>query len=160
MTEPHAAVRPAEDRDSTEIARIILELGYFSSLTEGESEAETAGRVRRQLALCRADGSHTVLVAEVEGEMRGYISVHWMPDLWGFTDGYISELFVRESARGGGLGGVLLEAVEREGRRRGVNRLMLFNRKGRDSYQRGFYQKHGWTEREDVAFMMKMLDAG
>lgn len=159
MSSQPVRIRPAEDRDCAELASIIRELGYFSSLIESESEAETASRVSRQLGLCQVDHSHTVLVAEVDGAAHGYISAHWMPDLWGYTDGYISELFVRESARGTGLGGALLEAVEREGRRRGANRLLLFNRKIRESYQRGFYQKHGWSEREDVAFMMKMLDS-
>lgn len=51
-------------------------------------------------------------------------------------------------------GRALLAAVAAEGTRRGATRLMLFNRKMRESYQRGFYPKAGWYERDDVAFFM------
>jgi hypothetical protein len=37
---------------------------------------------------------------------------------------------------------------------------MLFNRRERESFQRGFYPKQGWTEREDVGFFTLDLDEG
>ncbi len=99
-----------------------------------------------------------MLVAEgVDGEIVGYAAVHWFPNLMKGGDGYISELFLREAARGQGIGGKLLDAIEREAERRGINRLMLFNRRERASYQRGFYPKHGFEERTDVAFLTRDL---
>jgi GNAT superfamily N-acetyltransferase len=116
-------------------------------------------RVAEQLARCAADDSHTVLVAQSPvGEVVGYVAVHWFPNLMKGGDGYISELFLRTAVRGQGTGGMLLAAVEREARRRGFNRLMLFNRTARESYQRDFYPKHGWDERTDVAFFTRMLE--
>ncbi len=53
---------------------------------------------------------------------------------------------------------MLLDAIEREAQQRGINRLMLFNRRERESYLRGFYPKHSFEERSDVAFFMKSLD--
>lgn len=149
-------VRAAAVGDAPELAGVLRELGFFRDVGEDLPD-RTAALTARQLGMCQADDSHTVLVAELPGGVAGYLSVHWMPTLWGGLDGYVSELFVREDARGRGVGGALLDRIEAEGRRRGASRLMLFNRKVRDSYQRGFYQKRGWTEREDVAFFMKSL---
>lgn len=43
---------------------------------------------------------------------------------------------------------------------RGCERLMLFNRKMRESYQRCFYQGRGWVERDDTALLMYYLNEG
>jgi hypothetical protein len=32
---------------------------------------------------------------------------------------------------------------------------MLLNRRVRESYRRGFYARHGWDEREDMAVFMR-----
>jgi GNAT superfamily N-acetyltransferase len=68
-----------------------------------------------------------------------------------YSEGYVSELFVAESARGAGLGTKLLEAVKDLAIGRGCSRLMLVNRKTRESYKRGFYRKLGWEERQEFA---------
>ncbi len=150
-------VRPAHSDDAAGIAAVLRDVGWFAHIN-GESESETAARVVEQLARCAADASHTVLVAQdASGQIVGYAAVHWFPNLMKGGDGYISELFLREAARGQGIGGELLAAIEREARRRGINRLMLFNRKERSSYQRGFYPKHGFDERTDVAFFTRDL---
>ena len=65
----------------------------------------------------------------------------------------------RPEARGNGAGTALLEAAKRLGTERGCLRLTLFNRKERESYQRGFYPKHGWVERDDAALFMYFLHA-
>ncbi len=43
------------------------------------------------------------------------------------------------------------EAIQAEAQKRGCSRLMLFNLRKRESYQRHFYPKHGWEERADAA---------
>jgi len=118
-----------------------------------ESPAETERRLAEHLRLCLSDESHTVLVTESpEGAILGYVAVHWLPYLMlAGPEGYVSELFVSESARGAGLGTKLLEAVKDMAISRGCSRLMLVNRKTRESYQRGFYRKLGWEEREEFA---------
>jgi GNAT superfamily N-acetyltransferase len=100
-----------------------------------------------------------VYVARAAGKaVLGYVSVHWLPYLIHTgPDGYISELFIRDSARGQGIGARLLETVEAEGIRRGSRRLMLLNMRQRESYQRGFYAKHGWEERLQAATFVKIL---
>jgi GNAT superfamily N-acetyltransferase len=110
-----------------------------------ESTAETEMRITEHLRTCLADDSHSVLVAEgAKGAVLGYVAVHWLPYLMlAGPEGYVSELFVAESARGAGLGTKLLEAVKDMAIGRGCSRLMLVNRKMRESYRRGFYTEAG-----------------
>jgi ribosomal protein S18 acetylase RimI-like enzyme len=149
---PTCDIRPATPDDVPAIAAILRGLGWFS-FTNDEPTAETESRVNRHLRLCLTDDSHTVLVTEsTEGAILGYVAVHWLPYLMlAGPEGYVSELFVTESARGAGLGTRLLQAVEAMAVSRGCSRLMLVNRKTRESYRRGFYRKLGWEEREEFA---------
>lgn len=150
-------IRPARAGDTEGIAATLRDLGLFAHIEDEPFEA-TEGRVAGQLALCAANGDHTVLVAEDEdGQIVGYLAAHWFPNMLKGGDGYISELFIREAARGKGLGGRFLAAIEEEGKRRGCTRLMLFNSKERESYQRGFYPAHGWDERDDTALFNRWL---
>ncbi|MBF2049077.1 MAG: GNAT family N-acetyltransferase [Elainella sp. C42_A2020_010] len=69
----------------------------------------------------------------------------------------MSELFVDQAHRGQGIGSLLLDTVQTEARVRGCSRLMLVNSRERESYQRQFYQKQGWIERENIAnFIYKL----
>jgi len=145
-------IRPAASADVPAIAAIIRGLGWFSYVND-ESTAETETRIMEHLRMCVADDSHSVLVAEgAGGAILGYVAVHWLPYLMlPGPEGYISELFVAESAQGAGLGSKLLEMVKDMAIGRGCSRLMLVNRKTRESYKRGFYRKLGWEEREEFA---------
>ncbi len=148
----------AEERDVAGIGEILRELGWFADIT-AETPAEAREQIGNELRLCQADDSHCVFVTRAAGEtVLGYASVHWLPYLLHKApDGYISELFIRESARGQGIGARLLEAVEAEALRRGCTRLMLLNFRQRESYQRAFYAKHGWEERPQAATFIKTL---
>jgi len=148
----------AEQSDLPGIAEILQELGWFADIT-AETTAQTRAHIANQLKLCQADDSHSVFVArDAKEAVLGYVAVHWLPYLLHHgPDGYISELFIRESARGQGIGARLLEIVEVEGRKRGSGRLMLLNMRQRESYERGFYAKHGWEERTQAATFVKML---
>jgi GNAT superfamily N-acetyltransferase len=145
-------VRPATPEDVPAVAALLRGLGWFAFIND-EAATETENRVKKHLCLCMADDSHSVLVAEdVKGAIMGYVAVHWLPYLMlPGPEGYVSELFVTETARSTGAGTRLLEAVRRIGVSRGCSRLMLVNRKSRESYKRGFYRKLGWEEREEFA---------
>jgi GNAT superfamily N-acetyltransferase len=134
---------------------VLRDLGWFEHIN-AESPATTTQRVASQLAVC-ADGASTVLAAECDGVVVGYLAAHWFPNLMKGADGYISELFLSEAARGQGIGGQLLAAIESEARSHGVDRLILFNRKERESWRRGFYVEHGWEAREDSTLFMRWL---
>lgn len=149
---PDCNVRSASLADAPALAALLWGLGWFAFMNE-ESPGETQRRLSEQLRLCLADKSHTVLVVvSPGGTVLGYVAAHWLPYLvLAGPEGYVSDMFVTESARGAGLGTRLLREVEALAVSRGCSRLMLVNRKTRDSYKRGFYRKLGWEEREEFA---------
>jgi len=127
----------------------------------GERPERTQKRIAAHLERCQADESHTLLVAHDGERVLGYVGVHWLPYLiLPGPEGFVSELFVADSARGRGIGGRLVEAVRAEAFKRGCFRLMLLNRKTRESYRRGFYEKAGWTERHEFGNFVIILDPG
>ena len=145
-------LRKATIEDAEALASLLTEIGWFE-VFENESLEESSQRVRAELELCLADDSHLVCVAQSEeGKIIGYISVHWLPYLFmRGPEGYVSELFVLDRARGRGVGRLLLQAVETAARSRGCTRMSLTNLRHRESYRRQFYVKAGWSERSDAA---------
>jgi GNAT superfamily N-acetyltransferase len=153
-------IRQAETKDVPALTNLLRSLGIFAHIN-AEAPQATEERVGRHLALCLADESHLILVAQsAGGEITGYCAVHWLPYLiLAGPEGYVSELFIDEKFRGQGIGARLLEAIQAEARRRGCSRLMLLNMRKRESYQRQFYAKHGWEERPDAAnFVLFLVD--
>jgi GNAT superfamily N-acetyltransferase len=147
-----SAVRDAQEADAPQLASLLRSIGWFSALS-GMSDVELVGNVGEHLrALVDAPDSTTLVAVTDDGEITGYANVHWLTALFmPAPEGYLSELFVRPEARGQGIGRSLLDHVEAVAASRGAHRLMLVNRKDRESYQRGFYPKNGWREREDMA---------
>lgn len=146
-------IRKMTINDASAVSKILQELGFFAHFNE-VTEEESQNRIRQHIALCLSDDSHALFVAEnPEGDVIGYTAVHWVPYLMMLkgADGYVSELFITESERGKGIGSKLLDVVKEEAKKRGCSRLSLLNIRHRESYQRGFYKKHGWTERPEVA---------
>ena len=153
-------IRKATDQDAPAIAELLRSIGLFAHINAEPPQA-TLDHVARHLGFCHADNSHSVYVAlDLTGEIVGYCAVHWLPYLMlPGPEGYVSELFLRESSRGLGIGGRLLETVSTEAKKRGCSRLMLLNLRDRESYQRGFYKKQGWQERpEAVNFLLPIKE--
>ncbi|MCB0172482.1 MAG: GNAT family N-acetyltransferase [Anaerolineae bacterium] len=151
-------IRRATLDNALGIAMLLHDLGWSDRIA-AEKPNETADRIGRHLALCQADDSHSVYVAETdEAEIVGYISVHWLPYLIHLgPEGFISELFVKSSFRGRRIGSRLLATVEAEAEQRGCARLGLINNRERESYHRQFYKKQGWEERDWAANFVKWL---
>jgi GNAT superfamily N-acetyltransferase len=145
-------IRHAVKGDAAAIAQILHEMGWFSGL-EAESLAQTAVRTEQLLPDGTVVAHHSVYVAESdEAEVVGYTAVHWLPYFFMTgPEGFVSELFVSPAARGQGVGGQLLAAVQAEAKTRGCTRLSLLNGRHRESYQRQFYEKLGWEERPFMA---------
>jgi hypothetical protein len=95
------SIREAAEHDAAAIGAMLRELGWFEHLS-AETAQETEQRVRQLIVLCNADDSHSLYVAESSrSEVVGYASTHWLPYLFlNGPEGYLSELFVRESERG------------------------------------------------------------
>ncbi|MGG6296192.1 N-acetyltransferase family protein [Leptolyngbya sp. AN02str] len=150
-------IHKARSHDAEALTNVLKDLGWFAHLN-AESDEVSQARIAQHLALCNADNSHSIYVAELEETVVGYIAVHWLPYLFlPGPEGYVSELFVKEVARGQGIGTQLLEAVKAEAKARGCFRLRLINGRDRESYKRKFYQSQGWTEREDTASFVYIL---
>ncbi|MBN1572179.1 MAG: GNAT family N-acetyltransferase [Deltaproteobacteria bacterium] len=146
------SIRKANPGDEGGIAILVSE---FRRLAYGGEKPmdEAVKTVKKQLENCFSDESRLLLVAvDKTGEVVGYSAVHWLSYLvFGGTEGYVAELYVREDLRDRGVGGRLLDEVVAEAKSRGCVRLMLVNKQKRESYKRGFYKKQGWVEREDAA---------
>jgi len=145
--------------DAEELASLLKDVGWFEFL-EKRSDDEVREHVKTQLERCLADDSHWVFVAQADNDqIVGYASVHFLPYLFmRGPEGYVSELFVRESARGQGVGRELVKYVETEAKARGCHRLSLINLRSRESYRRQFYVKAGWQERAEAANFIRVLD--
>ena len=149
-------IRPATLEDALSIAQILLEVEREQGGTVGELEP-LVERLKTALEQYRHSDSHDVYVLERGGTVLGYLAVQWLTPLFSAQlEGYVSDLFVRASARGQGVGGQLLEKVVLEARARGCRRLTLVNVRDRQSYARAFYPKHGWLEQDAARFVLKL----
>jgi GNAT superfamily N-acetyltransferase len=163
MTQEIITIRQAQLQDAAAIATIARLLGWFEQVNRMSVE-EAEQHVAQQLTYCLSDDSHTILVAErvMGGEVRkvvGYLAAHWYSNLVRGGDGYISELFIHPDETGKGVGGQLLRTIEAYARQRQCTRLLLMNRRDRESYRRGFYRKHGWQEVSEGAYFVRSLSA-
>ena len=142
-------LRPAQPDDTPALAVLLQGIGWIDRFATGHPEAHAA-----QLAPLLAPSAHQLqLVAcDARGQLIGYCAVHWLPIaiLQGW-EGYVSELFIADSARGSGVGSQLLDQVTAAARSRGCRRLWLVNNRQRDSYHRGFYARQGWQEQAQAA---------
>ena len=154
--EPH--VRPADPRDAPAIAAILEEIGVTKLL----AEPDPLTRRRLRTAIDAADDErHTVLVAERDGEVIGFVAVHWTHNFRQGIDGFVSDLFVRSDRRGGGGGTALVDAIKRHAAMAGCQRLVLFNGKESEAYARGFYPKLGFAEHDELAcFILELPPEG
>ncbi len=142
-------IRNVRVNDAPTLAELVRELGDFSSVTR-ESHTVTLERAEQNLAIITSSERHTLLVAEDDGQLVGYCSAHWIP-MMSQPEVFISELFVRASYRGRGVGTELLDTIKTEAKTRGAGRLHLENFRTKESYERGYYAKNGWQERPAAA---------
>lgn len=152
------SVRPADPFDAEPIADILEEIGVTKLLAE--PDPLTRQRLREAIAVAD-DTDHTVLVAELEGRVSGFIAVHWTHNLRQGIDGFVSDLFVASDLRGAGAGTALIDAIKRIAHARGGQRLVLFNGKNSEAYARGFYPKLGFAEHDELAcFILELPPEG
>jgi GNAT superfamily N-acetyltransferase len=151
MTTP--TIRPYATTDSQAIVNLIAEYR-----TEDHGRLVDRSVIATTLRVFATSAQDRIFVADIEGEVVGYVAIHWVPfPMIQGWEGYISDLLVSQSLRGAGIGRRLLETVESEARERGCARLMLNNRRTASSFVRGFYSKHGFRQREGFANFIKPL---
>jgi GNAT superfamily N-acetyltransferase len=146
-------IRPATPTDARAIAEILFSLEETPNYRSyGLDGLET--RVRAGLT---GLGDRSVLVAELEGRVLGYVAMHWFTPVMTASEGHIGDLFIHADSSNQGLGSALLEEVVRQAKSRGCRRLTLINWRYQIAYQRKFYAKRGWTEQpETVRFVLNL----
>jgi GNAT superfamily N-acetyltransferase len=135
---PHrstARVRPVADADLPAVARLMGELGYPA----------TPGQVRDRLARVAEDEDYAAYVAEVDGEVAGFLGM-----MRGWTYEHerpyarILTLVVDQAVRRRGVGARLVEFADEWARERGAYVLML-NTNVRREEAHLFYESMGFS---------------
>ena len=98
-------IRKASLADAGRLADLLRAIALFLAV-QAEDAGETLERVQRHLAQCLQDASHSVFLAEGKDQAPvAYAAVHWLPYLiLRGPEGFVSELFVDQAARGQGVG--------------------------------------------------------
>lgn len=149
-------IRPAAPRDEAALAAQFHGLNVYETRFAADRRDDAAGG-KEALDACRArveqTGGHA-LVAELDGQVVGHLF------MWFETDGvyvreelrrhaHVADLFVREAARGRGIGAALLAEADRLARAAGVPRITIAVLSGNDGaealYQRTGYRPYALT---------------
>jgi GNAT superfamily N-acetyltransferase len=143
-----ALTRRATVADARAIGELQLRAWWraYQDIVHGQHlmEHDADERAARWTELLASDAVD-VLVAEVAGELRGFVAVGpSREDDAGTGDGELYAIFVDPAAQGAGLGNALLAEAERALRAGGWSRaaLRVFTENG---HARTFYERHGWA---------------
>jgi GNAT superfamily N-acetyltransferase len=129
---PSLVIRPCEPRDREALIDQFWGLNRFEDPLIGNRRTDRTGAAEcLDAALRRVEGTGgAALLAELDGRVLGHLfltveedAVYVRPELRPYA--YIAELFVREEARGGGIGTALMQEAERVAAARGLDRLMV-----------------------------------
>ncbi|WP_179958379.1 GNAT family N-acetyltransferase [Chitinimonas arctica] len=143
-----ATVRPAEPADAAVLAALAGELGY------ARTQAELEGSLARLLP--RDD--HIVLVAQLEGEVCGWLHAAERDTLESGCKLEILGLVVASASRGHGLGARLMAAAENWGGGRGLEIAQLRSNIVRTDAHR-FYAGLGYQVSKTSLTLQKTLPA-
>jgi len=93
-----------------------------------------------------------VFVAELDGKVVGMCSLHmFISTVQGGYAGVVEDVVVDEDYSGMGIGGMMLDHIEKYAKSEGVSRIQLMVDQGNDNAI-AFYKKQGWTETKYVGF--------
>ena len=145
--QPALSLRPARQDDTFALAELSTELGYPAS------HSQLAARLA---VLQAAPDSHLVLVAELDGEVCGWIHAYIRPLLESDTAVEIGGLVVATEQRGFGIGAALLTACEQWAQAKGIHTATLRSNTHRHDAHR-FYQRHGYIHTKTSLTLRKAL---
>ncbi|MEU0657360.1 GNAT family N-acetyltransferase [Streptomyces albogriseolus] len=132
-------VREANDESVEAFARLLPQLSSTASPLDREA-------VQRLLA----SDANTVLVARVEGEVVGMLTLVMFPLPSGLR-ARIEDVVVDEAARGHGVGGALTEEALRLAEAAGARTVDLTSRPSREAANR-LYERLGFEARESRVY--------
>lgn len=132
------SVRRARPGDAHALRRLLRELGYDPA--DHRAADETMAQVVRH-------PEAAVFVACEGVEVVGFVALSHRPQMrLGGRLASVDELVVTESRRGRGIGSALLEAAVQHARSLYCTRIDILQSRGRESYDRRFYQERGFEE--------------
>lgn len=115
------AIRPAREQDLPAVTAIYNEAVEHSTGTF-DTEPKTLAQMAEWFA-GHGDG-HPVLVAERDGKIAGWASLSAWSGRCAYARSAEVSVYVDKAARGGGLGGELLDALLRAGRAAGAKQAL------------------------------------
>ena len=143
-------VRRARPGDASHVFALVEQLGYQP---DHRGFDETFAQVVRH-------PEAAVFVASEGLRVIGYLAMSQRPQIrLGGRAASIDELVVEERRRGEGVGAALLEEAIRYARGLGCLRVDLHTGRARQSYQRGFYVGHGFTEVDSAVLRFELVRA-
>lgn len=152
MSEPASSlrIRRALPDDAGELQNLLVELGYPRAPIETLTMALEAVLSRPERTVLLVEDSDlpgligmASLTASVQLRLAALVVV-------------IDELVVRASARGRGVGSLLLREVRKVATSLGAVRIELHTNRARESYRRGFYGSHGFEEIESAVMRIEL----
>ncbi len=137
-------IRPARISDLPDLIELLCQL--FTIETDFVVDPFRHARGLRLLMRHARRGTAAVLVAQAGDEVVGMATVQTViSTAQGARSGWIEDVVVREGWRRSGIGGLLMDEVQRWASRAGVTRLQLLadqrNRPALDFYQRGDFAR-------------------
>ncbi|WP_235551175.1 GNAT family N-acetyltransferase [Mariprofundus ferrooxydans] len=112
-------------------------------------------RQRQGLAELMANDEATLLVAVIKNDIVGMCTLQpLVSTAEGGTVGMVEDLVVREAWRGRGIGGILLDAIEKVAQQQHMTRLQLLTELDNEPARR-FYDKHLWENTQLIAMRKK-----
>lgn len=131
---PSPVVRPARPEDASALAPLSTQLGYPATTAE----------INARLAVILADPTQVVYVAELSGQVAGWVHAASYPTLESGAAVELRGLVVHENRRGMGLGRALVLQTEQWARERGVRVVRLRSNVVRTGAH-GFYLRLGYA---------------
>lgn len=145
-------IRTGTLNDCPSIAALVVALAR-----ERDGHLPDAAAVSAAAAEC-VNGNASLLIADEDGEVVGYLAVHWIPfPLLSGREGYISDLVISKGCRGRGVGTALLEAATECANAQRCVRLSLNNRITSEAFTRGFFTGAGFRQRTEFANFVREL---
>ncbi|HHN93539.1 MAG TPA: GNAT family N-acetyltransferase [Anaerolineae bacterium] len=131
---PDILIREALPEDEAAVLRLLPLIPSNAGMDDADLRA-AAQRFRERLAM-------DILVAEVDGEVVGFLALSFVPVLSGMR-ALIDDLAVSPTCRRQGIGRALVEAAIQKASRRGASRLLVDTSRG-DAAAREFYHASGF----------------
>ena len=129
-------IRSATIADAPALLPLLEQLGY----------PDCDAIIEHRIAQLIAHSDAALWIAQAEGTVLGFISLHFIPQLARAGDFCrISYLCVAEGARSLGIGALLEAAAQSEARRRGCDRIELHSHQRRTRAHQ-FYARQGYEE--------------